>query len=195
MLCMDTEIERSENQLLAAATAAGAMMVAGLLVPFRSHLTGTTVALVMMVVVVCAAAVGGRFAGVATAVTATLSYDFLFTRPYQSLKIASADDVEVTILLLLCGLIVGTVAARAERSGSTAARMKGDLLHVHRIAELVAAGAPVAEVVIAAEVQLTDLLGLRNCRFESPSGTEPIALLSRSGAVMARSGVRQGPQV
>jgi Domain of unknown function (DUF4118) len=175
--------ERSDNLLIAAPLAIVSMGLAAAMVPLRTRVTPTTIALALMVVVVVAAAFGGRLAGVLTALAVTVSYDFWFTRPYLSLKVDSADDVEITVLLLVCGLIVGALAARAHRSVVDASWAKGELRHVHRLAEMVACGASTADVVAVAEQQLTELLSLQGCSFESPSGTENVAVLHRSGAL------------
>ena len=66
--------------------------------------------LVLVVVVVVAAVTGGRVAGAVAAITAALSFDFFHTTPYLSLTMDSSDDVETTVLLLIVGVVVGTIA-------------------------------------------------------------------------------------
>ena len=53
-----------------------------------------------MIVVVAVAALGGRMAGIVTALAAVASFDFFHTRPYLSMAIDSREDVETTVLLL-----------------------------------------------------------------------------------------------
>ncbi len=89
----------------------GPLLVAALLVPFRDDLASANVVLVFVLVVVCGAAVGTRWSGALAAVVAAMSYDFFFTRPYQSLKIDNANDLETTLLLLAIGLIVAELVA------------------------------------------------------------------------------------
>ena len=89
-----------------AAVAAGAVMAA-----FRPLFDGTNAALVLMIVVVAVAALGGRAAGIITALIAVVSFDFFHTEPYLSLAIDSRDDVETTLLLLVAGVLVGTIAS------------------------------------------------------------------------------------
>ena len=97
------------------------IVVAGALVGVRGEILASTVALLLMVVVVAVAAVGGRAGGAAAAITAALSFDFFHTRPYLSLSIVSRDDVETAALLLVAGLIVGTMAGRSGRARQSAA--------------------------------------------------------------------------
>ena len=90
----------------------GPILVAAALVPLRNELDNTNLALALVVVVVAAALAGGRGPAVVAAVVAAMSYDFFLTRPYLSLTIDSADDVETTIFLLVIGLLVGELVAR-----------------------------------------------------------------------------------
>ena len=82
----------------------------------------TNAALILMIVVVAVAALGGRAAGVITALAAVVSFDFFHTQPYLSLTIDSRDDIETTILLLIAGVIVGTLASSGRRARSRATR-------------------------------------------------------------------------
>ena len=93
------------------------LVIAGLLVPFRTDsVVAANIALVFVIVVVIAAAEGGRVAGVVAAVVSTLSFDFFFTRPFQSLKIDNADDIGTAVLLLVISLIVAQLVGFAHRS-------------------------------------------------------------------------------
>ncbi len=119
------------------------LVIAGLLVPFRTDsIVATNVALVFVIVVVVAAAEGGRSAGIVAAVVSTLSFDFFFTRPFQSLKIDNADDIGTAVLLLVISLVVaqlvgfvtaaasGVIGAMTTPCGCTA--WPSSLLAVHR---------------------------------------------------------------
>ena len=88
-----------------AVAAFGPLLVAGILVPFRDDIASANIVLVFVLVVVLGASVGTRWSGAIGAVIAAMSYDFFFTRPYQSLKIDSSDDIQTTVLLLVIGLI------------------------------------------------------------------------------------------
>src|SRR5688572_11237269 len=79
--------------------------VGALLAVVRDVVNQTNAALVLMVVLVAVAALGGRAAGVVTALGAVVSFDFFMTQPYLSLTIDSRDDVETTVLLLIAGVL------------------------------------------------------------------------------------------
>src|SRR3954453_17622845 len=114
-----------------AIAAFGPLLVSGLLVPFRDDLASANVVLVFVLVVVFGAAVGTRWSGALGAVVAAMSYDFFFTRPYQSLKIDNANDLETTLLLLAIGLVVAELVAFTRRHRANAAS-RGDEIQMLR---------------------------------------------------------------
>ncbi len=60
--------------------------------------------IVYLLVVVATAAIGGRVAGLISALSAALSYDFFLTTPYHTLAIDSASQVITVLLLFVAGL-------------------------------------------------------------------------------------------
>jgi hypothetical protein len=166
--------------------AIGPIMIAGTLVPLRGDMSHANVALVYVVLVVVAAACGGRWVGAIAAIVSTLSFDFFFTRPYQSLKIARADDVGTTVLLLIVGLLVGEIVVRANRARTTRDRGRAEIARLHRVAEQVASGVPTGRVRETVETELIDLLRLRDCFFEHQPYATSLPRLERSGAMPAR---------
>ncbi len=161
----------------------GPIAVAGALVPVRSELDNANLALALVVVVVIAAAVGGRGAGALAAVVSAMSYDFFLARPYLSLSIDSADDVETTIFLLVVGLLVGEIVVRLRRTQRLAARGASEIARLHRVAELAAGGSAVEELEQAVATELVGLLELRDCFFEPVPVGRPLPRLERNGAV------------
>lgn len=146
------------------------LAVAVALVPLRDEMATANVALTLMAAVVVAAAVGGRLAGVVAAVVSALSYDLLHTQPYLSLRMSVRDDVETTLLLLLAGLIVGTIASRGRLDRAAAEAGRSEIRRIYRLAEQVVADEDPADVIMAAEAELTTLMGLKTCRFEAGPG-------------------------
>jgi hypothetical protein len=158
-------------------------------------------AMILMIVVVAVAALGGRVAGVITALAAMLSFDFFHTRPYLSLTIDSRDDVETTIVLLIAGLIVGTLASSGRRARHRASDARSEINRIHHVAEVAASGADVATVIGTAQDELRALLTLRESRFEAIPFDDDIRRprLGRNGSIelqpimrFARSGHRTG---
>jgi hypothetical protein len=157
--------------------------VAAALVPARDHVGNADIALVLVFVVVGLAAAGGRAAGAISAVTSALSFDFFHTRPYGHFRIESGSDVVTTLLLLAVGLLVGTLAAKAAQSRRLASTREDDLRRIFHVASLGARGRTEHDIIDAAELELTELLSLRDCTFEAPPFERPYERLERGGIV------------
>jgi K+-sensing histidine kinase KdpD len=161
----------------------GSLLVAGVLVPFRDDLVNANVVLVFVLVVVFGAAVGTRWTGILGAVVAAMSYDFFFTKPYQSLKIDNANDVETTLLLLAIGLIVAELVAFTRRHRAESATRGDEIQMLRRTAELVASGANADHVRDTVQRELVELLSLLECRYEPAPFASTLPHIERTGAV------------
>jgi hypothetical protein len=124
------------------------------------------VALLLVVVVVGVAALGNRAAGGLAAIGAAVWFDFFFTLPYGRFTIRRASDITTFALLLVVGLAVSQLAARARRLKLITITDARYLAQIHETAAL--GQSPRAADVIAGHVrdQLTALLDLQGCRYE-----------------------------
>jgi hypothetical protein len=156
---------------------------AGALVPVRTEVPNATMALGLAVLVTLLAAIGTRASAAAAALSAGLSFDVFLTRPYDSFAIDRAADVEITALLLAVGLVAGQLAARTRHHRRRAEDASYDLGRLHAVSEMVALGEPTDQVVIAVANELTDLLGLRACRFEETFAEGPTPFVERQGSI------------
>ena len=158
---------------------------AATLVAVRDRVDNVNVALALTVVVVASGALGGRGAGMASALTAAVSFDFFHTRPYLSVLIHDADDVEMTILLLVLGLISGQLASRARRTARLREGERNDFNRIRRLADQVAQGADAADVIAAARTELRSLFELVECQFEAAPFQHRLDIprLERNGVV------------
>jgi hypothetical protein len=153
------------------------------LVPLRSSIPAATVALALAAVVTLLSATGTRGTAALAAISASVGFEVFHTRPYGSLAITRAQDIETTVLLLVVGLIVGQLAAVNRRHRSLADESSDDLSRIHAVAEMVAAGEPADQVVLAVANELTDLLGLRFCQFDPSFADRPGPFIERHGDV------------
>ncbi|MEU2433719.1 DUF4118 domain-containing protein [Streptomyces sp. NPDC007861] len=144
----------------------GPPAVAAALVPLRAEPANATLALALVVVVVAVAVLGNRVAGVLAALSSAVWFDFFLTRPYQRFTIDGADDIESALLLLVVGLVVSQLAARARRLQGITVTDAGHLARIHETARLVQAAGSPDKIVEQVRRQLIDVLGLRDCRFE-----------------------------
>lgn len=169
------------GQVPVAAGALAPIVAAILLIAVRGVIDSTNIALALVVVVVTAGALGGRVAGACAAVTAALSFNFFHTRPYLSLRIASADDAETMALLLLIGLIVGQVAAVARRREGDVQRGREEVERVWRVVEKAVSGAEVDDVITTARGELVGLLHLHDCWWFAGHDGSTMPVLQPSG--------------
>lgn len=155
-----------EGEMMAAVGSLVTITVASLLSTVRDHVGQTNVVLVFVLLIVAAAAIGGRLAGVITAVMATLSFNFFFTKPYLTLRITDADDVIRMLLLLLVGLLVGEVTHRAQlrRLRYSSTTVADD--RIRRLVVLLRDDAPIAHIWSETQEGIVQLLDVEACRFE-----------------------------
>lgn len=152
--------------LASVAGAGGSILLAALLVPARDWLGNTNVALLLVGVVIAAAAVGGRLAGVITAIAASLAFNAIHTLPYGTLVIEHREDAITTALVAIVGIAVGELTHQRITSARTARRRDYAVARLHNVGELIRQGRPLEEVLEAFQDELAAELGLREVRYE-----------------------------
>jgi hypothetical protein len=171
----------------AAAVAAGLLLpvaVSALLLPLRSSWSNTNVALVLVVAVVAVAAIGNRWAGVLAALSAAAWFDFFFTVPYYRFVISRSADIRTALLLLVVGVAVSQLAARARRLRVLAITDARYLAEIHEASELAQTASSPDVVVDHVKDQLISVLDLAGCRFEYGSLLGHPPRLEQDGSVM-----------
>jgi K+-sensing histidine kinase KdpD len=160
----------------------------GLLLPFavgagmvlvRGEISSTVTALVLACTVIVAARMGGRVGGIAAALMAAATFDFFHTVPYLSLKIANGDDVLITLLLLVTGLLVGGLAGSVATNRNVMQHRYRATSAVTRVLGVAHAG-PIEDVELAVRAELTELLAAKDCWFTTDVVALP--LLEREGS-------------
>ncbi len=175
-------LDRGRVAVIAALLAPPA--VAAVLLPLRTHVSNTDIALVLVVVVVAVSALGSRLAGAVAALSAAVWFDFFFTKPYETFSISKSADIRTAVLLLLVGLTVSQLAARARRLEVVAITDTRYLGQLHEAAALAQRPGSANLVVDHVARQLVDLLQLRGCRFEYGKLTGHPPRLTQDGAVV-----------
>jgi Domain of unknown function (DUF4118) len=134
---------REDTDLVRIVTGAlGAMALGVALVPFRTLTTASNLAFVFLVFTIVVAELGGRGAGLATAVVSALSLNFFLTEPYLTLTINRPDDLVAFVALAVSGLVAAAFGRRRARSSELLGRARQDLEALGRVAESLATGAP-----------------------------------------------------
>lgn len=157
--------------------------LAAALIPLRSWLGNSNVALVLVVGIVAAAALGGRAAGIAGSVAAALSYDFFHTLPHYTMQVDTRTDRITTVLLLVVGILIGEIVVRTQRVREVAEERKGEVVRLRRAAHLAAASSP-AELVPMLEEEIGDVLELWFCRYQAEPLDRPLPRLTRKGVTV-----------
>ncbi len=115
--------------------------------------------------------------------SAAFWFEFFFTVPYNSPRIANGEDALTAGLLLVVGLAVGQLASWALRQRDEARRGREDIGRIHYAAELAAQGESVDHLILAVSLELRDLLMLRDCRFARGVADEQLPALGHDGQV------------
>jgi Domain of unknown function (DUF4118) len=163
--------------------ALSALGVGGALVPLRDVLPNADMALALVIPVLLGAIIGGRAAGALTALVSALTFDFVFTLPYLSLRISNKDDVWTFVFLLIVALVAAEVGIRGRRGGAAARETRSELGRLMRVAELSARGADLDDVVRSARAELIGLFGLDECAYQSERSGPELPRLGEGGAL------------
>ncbi|CCH78662.1 Osmosensitive K+ channel histidine kinase-like protein [Nostocoides japonicum T1-X7] len=165
------------------------VVVAWLLSLVRGDVEPTNAALVLVLLVVALAATGDRVAGIVTALSSTVWFDFFLTAPYRTFTISSRDDVETAVLLVVVGLAVTELALWGRRQQGGSSRREGYLAGIVSAARLAATGATSArDVTDQVGRQIAGVLGAAECRFERGPGSGNRPLLDPDGRVVGPDG-------
>ena len=156
---------RTANPVARVAGATLPILVAALLVPFREQLAGATMVLVLVVVVVGVATTGDRVAAAIAAVVAAMSFDFFLTKPYTSMRITSAEDLETAVMLLVIGVLVGQLGSWGSRRRAEAVRAREELHRMELVADRIAKDPGTLGLLGMVESEISDMLALDTCRF------------------------------
>jgi K+-sensing histidine kinase KdpD len=160
----------------------GTVALAAALVGFRGEIINANAALALVLPVLAGAVIGGRWAGVATAVVAAISFDFFFTKPYGSLTIADHNDVETTIIFLIVALVAAEIGIRARTTRGQARLSKSEVDRLYRIADLGAHAGDPADLVLAVQAEMMGLFDLEDCWYEAQP-SHPLPRLGAAGAI------------
>jgi K+-sensing histidine kinase KdpD len=176
---------RRRRALVLSLSVAAPVVIGALSGSMRDRVSTTSAALVLVVCVVVAGTSGQRVAALMAALSAGISFDFFLTQPYYSLAISDTDDLEVTVLLLVIGVIVTEATMWGLRQESRAARRSGYLEGALRAAENAhSRDMPTPTLIRFTAAQITEVLGVSACRFvPGPVHDSRLALLHHDGRV------------
>jgi len=158
--------------------------VAAGFVPVRTTFSHVGAALVLVAVVEAMAVVGRRPGGVLASVSAAVSFDYFLTTPYERFTISQRTDLETTVALFVVGLIVTELAARSRSHQRSATEEGAYVSLLARTAAMSSGSRSRVELIDAVVSGLTQILSLRDCRFEPDLSGPPFAQIVADGSVV-----------
>jgi Domain of unknown function (DUF4118) len=179
-------VTRDRAALVAAVLAPLALSV--ILLPWRGSWPNTNVALLLVVVVVAVACIGNRPAGALAAISAAAWFDFFYTVPYDRFAISHSADVTTFVLLVVVGIAVSQLAARARRLRAETVADAGYFARIVDSAALTQRAGTTHDVIEHVREQLVAVLDLRACRFEYGRLLGRPPRLEPDGSVLTRYG-------
>jgi GAF domain-containing protein len=165
----------------------GALFLAVAMLPLRAHFANVFMALVLVIPVLVGAFMGGRLAGLASAAAATVCFDFFFTQPYLSLRIANRNDTATAIALLLLAATASELGDRLRRIDRSASAERATFDRLRRVVEISAHAADAEDVVSSACAELIGMFALDDCVFESVDVGPGTPRLGIDGAIAGGS--------
>jgi K+-sensing histidine kinase KdpD len=144
-------------------------------------LVGATNVGIILAIIVTLAALVSRAAGLATAVTAAVTFNFFHTQPYHSLRITESRDVVIVALLAVLGLVVSDISAWRRRRDVMSARRDRAKEGPETTRSLLATTQPVNLVWPSVVGTIMDQLGLADCRLVTTVSPDQV-LISRTAS-------------
>ena len=172
------------------------LLLGGMLIPLRGHVQNADIALILALPVLLGGLLGGRKAGLASAFVATLTFDFVFTQPYLSLRIASRNDIVTALILGAVGLAAAECGIWIRRSRNDVRQARSELEQLLRLGAAAvtdvfdstndSANDSTGDGLVGLACQeLSSLFGGEHCRFESSTNPDLPHLTPRGALVGA----------
>jgi Domain of unknown function (DUF4118) len=175
---------RAKTVLAGAAGALGPLAVAAAWIPIRLRLPNTDLALILVLGVVAVGAFGRRSAVITAAVSAALWFEFFDTKPFERLAIARQPDLETTVVLAAVSFVAGELAVRTVRSRARRIVESDEMGSLREAAGLLAMGEELVMVVQSVAGEISRLLGLADCTFETELPDPARSTLRRDGTLL-----------
>jgi len=177
---------RGAGYLEALAAIAVASGVAGLIV---RHVDPGTLTTTYLLAVVIVAARAGRGPAIVASIGSVAAFDFFFVPPYFTLVVAEAQYWLTFGVMLMVGLVVGTLTARIRRQADAAHRRERWTAALAAMNTALAGAGGIGELAQAAQRHLADLLGASVALLlpDAAGVLHPVRSDDRSAAARSRS--------
>ncbi len=163
--------------------------LAATLVGLSFHGGDASAASLYLLAIVAAAAIGGLWSGLASALLASLGLNYFFTPPRHTFRVGEAEDVVALVVFLIVAVIVGALLALALDERSRATRREQETRLLSSFATRLQSGERLERVLDDFVGALLDAFGLAHCEIHVRA--DDLALDARS----ERPGAGEGPSV
>ncbi|MHB1208809.1 MAG: DUF4118 domain-containing protein [Acidimicrobiales bacterium] len=183
-ILLGESLRRNRSRIVNVAAVAAPIALSTLFVPFRTSFTNVAAALSMVAMIEALAILGNRFTGVLVTLGAAVWFDFFLTAPYEHFTINRRPDLEITISIVVIGVIVTELAARSNHHRRSAAQEAQFIAILRNLALMASRNEEQSRVVEYATQSLTQVLELRACRFDPLVSEPPLARIQPDGEVV-----------
>jgi K+-sensing histidine kinase KdpD len=142
-----------------AATLLGVALATAVGLGLEGFIPAPSLALIYVLPVIVAAINFGWWPSLTASVGSALAYDFFFTQPIYSLRVATIDEFWSIALLLVIAAAVSALAAQSRSRAVRATRMAAQAEALQALAHTVIVGAPRAQVIERAASTLSQAFG------------------------------------
>jgi two-component system, OmpR family, sensor histidine kinase KdpD len=117
------------------ATLAGLLVLLAVLLPFRSHLSAATPALVFVLPALIGVVIGGFVAGAIGAVAGFILYDVFFLPPYDTLTVHSPENWIALVVYVVVVLVLAQVVSQLRVARESALRRSDDSVRLFELSQ------------------------------------------------------------
>jgi two-component system sensor histidine kinase KdpD len=126
---------------------AGLVLLATLLgLPLRPFINPTNLVMLYLVTVMVAAVWLGRRPAIVASFLSVIAFDVIFVLPYHTLVVADAEYLLTFAGLLAVGVVISTLAARAQEQAQAARRREAQTVALYELSQRLATVSGVAEI-------------------------------------------------
>jgi two-component system sensor histidine kinase KdpD len=169
-------------------------VVLAIMLPFRSHLSIATPALVFVIPVVIGVVVGGFVAGALAAVAGFLLYDIFFLPPYGNLTVHAAANWLALLVYVIVVLVVAQVVTQLNRARDEARRREADAGRLFELSQALIGDLDISELLDHIATTVQTVFGPRWTALLLPDGAQPDGADGAELVVAARAGQELTPE-
>ena len=172
------------------AALASMALLTSLMLPFRSHLSIATTALILVVPVVIGVVIGGFFAGAVSVVAGFLVYDFFFIPPYLTLWVGDPQNWAALGVYAVVMLPVARVVDRMNVARANERRQTKQIRELFELSDLLVEDKPLDVLLAVIVTTLADTFGSRQVALFLPEG-ERLKIVASAGEPLSEEDLQR----